>query len=235
MPNPAEYGLYLSGGPTNTNPLLSTGGAISSKQVFSMLATYNIGKPAITALVILEAVGVPAATDITISFVNNVLTASYSGNAATVTPVGSSLYTLSFASNRYINVQVNDAALLGSSISSTVVQFSYSKNALFDDVTSDEATVGTSDLRFVYFKNLGAVAVTNVRVFFEQSAGGDQFLVGLTAADMKAYASLTDSLPLGPVPAGGASGFYIKRAVPENITRGSSENIAQLKYYVTVP
>lgn len=235
MPNPAEYGLFLSGGPTNTNPLLSTGGAISAKQVFSMLATYNIGKPAISSLLILEAVGVPAATDIALSFTSNVLTASYSGNSASVTPVGSGLYTLSFASNRYINVLVTDAALLGSSISSTVVQFSYSKNALFDDVSSEEATIGSIDLRFVYFKNLSSVAVTNVRVFFEQSAGGDLFFVGLTDADMKVRTSLTDSLPLGPIPAGGAAGFYIKRVVPENITRGSSENIAQLKYYVSVP
>ena len=87
----------------------------------------------------------------------------------------------------------------------------------------------------MYFKNLSPVAVTNVRVFLEQSAGGDLFQVGLTPGDLKAYSSLTDALPLGPVPAGGAAGFYVQRVVPENITRGSSENIAQIKYYVSVP
>ncbi|EKT4476366.1 hypothetical protein QEL91_002033 [Pseudomonas putida] len=235
MSNPASFGLFLSGGSSNVNPALSTGGAISSKQVFSMTATHNVGKPPITALEVIEAVGLPAATDITLSFSGNMLTASYAGNTASVAPGAAGLYTLSFASNRYINVRITDAALIGSTVASTVVQFSYAKNALFTDVSSDQATVGASELRYVYFKNLSAVAVTNVRIFLEQSAGGDQLLVGLTTADLKAYTALTDSLPLGPIPAGGAAGFYVQRIVPENITRGSSENIAQIKYYVSVP
>lgn len=235
MSNSASFGLFLSGGSSNVNPALSTGGAISSKQVFSMTSTYNVGKPAITALEVIEAVGLPATTDITLAFSGNTLTASYAGNTASLSPGAAGLYTLSFASNRYINVQITDAALIGSTVASTVVQFSYAKNALFPDVSSDQATVGTSDLRYVYFKNLSAVAVTNVRIFLEQSAGGDQLLVGLTPTDLKAYPSLADSLSAGPVPAGGAAGFYVKRVVPENITRGSSENIAQIKYYVSVP
>jgi len=235
MSNPASFGLFLSGGSTNTSPALSTGGAISSKQVLSMTATQNVGKPPITALDVIEAVGLPTTTDITLSFAGNTLTASYSGNTASVSPGGAGLYTLSFASNRYINVRITDAALIGSTVASTVVQFSYAKNALFSDVSSDQATVGATELRYVYFKNLSILAVTNVRVFLEQSAGGDQFQVGLTPGDLKAYGSLTDALPLGPVPAGGAAGFYVQRVVPENITRGSSENIAQIKYYVSVP
>lgn len=235
MSNSASFGLFLSGGSSNVNPALSTGGAISSKQVFSMTSTYNVGKPAITALEVIEAVGLPATTDITLAFSGNTLTASYAGNTASLSPGAAGLYTLSFAINRYINVRITDAALIGSSVASTVVQFTYAKNALFPDVSSDQATVGTSDLRYVYFKNLSGVAVTNVRVFLEQSAGGDQILIGLTPTDLKAYTSLTDSLSAGPIPAGGAAGFFIQRVVPENITRGSSENIAQIKYYVSVP
>lgn len=235
MSNPASFGLFLSGGSSNVNPALSTGGAISNKQVFSLTAAYNVGKPAITALEIIEAVGLPVATDISLSFSGNTLTASYAGNTASVNPGDAGLYTLIFASNRYINVRITDAGLIGSTVASTVVQFSYAKNALFTDVSSDQATVGASELRYVYFKNLSAVAVTNVRIFLEQSAGGDEFLVGLTTSDLKANTSLEDSLSLGPVPASGAAGFYVKRVVPENITRGSSENIAQIKYYVSVP
>lgn len=235
MSNPASFALFLSGGATNTNPALSTGGAISSKQVFSMIASQNVGKPPITALEVIEAVGLPAATDITLAFSGNTLSASYADNTASLTPGGAGLYTLIFASNRYINVRITDAAQVGSSVASTAVQFSYAKNALFDDVSSDEATVGTTDLRYVYFKNLSTVAVTNVRIFLEQSSGGDQFMLGLTPSDLKPYASLEDCLSAGPVPAGGAAGFYIKRVVPENITRGSGENIAQIKYYVSVP
>lgn len=235
MPNTASYGLFLSGGASNTNPNLSTGGAISAKQVFSMSPTYNIGKAQITSLDVIEAVGITAATDVVINWTGStgVLSATYGTNTASLTPTASGLCSIIFAANRYITFRITDISMIGSSNASTTVRFAYNPNNLLDDVSSDEATLGTTDLRYVYFKNMGDVPVTNLRLFMEQSGGGDSFQLGLTSTGMREYASLTDSLSAGAIPTGGAVGFYIKRVVPPNITLGATQTIAQLKSYVS--
>jgi len=187
MANLAELKWYLSGGAANSNPVLSTGGIISSTQVLSQLAT------AVTTTI--SGVTLGDASGNTLG--TGTLTFTYSATAPTLqwTPPSGSIGTaVNVASNGTYALQggnnggvlivtVVSASLPGSNKTDTIT-ITAQDQKIFDDLTKAQSKDGRIEFRCLYLKNTGTVATTDdkvdVEIWIESNTPGDDVIsIGL--------------------------------------------------------
>lgn len=185
----AQIKFYLSGGAANAAPADSLGGALSSTEVLSQLATASTAT--ITGVTLGDCAGNSTG--------NGTLTYTYSATAPTLqwsgpnASIGTAVdvssngtYTLqSGNSGGTIRVTVVAASLPGSNKTDTIA-ITAQDQKIFDDVTKAQADAGLTDYRCIYIKNTGTTATTDDKIDIEiwidqNTSGADVISIGLAA------------------------------------------------------
>lgn len=246
MPDISSFEFHLSGGASNANPNASLGGPISSNHLLSMAPALKSGSSAVAGVTIVNAVNMPY-SDITFTSVAGKLTVNDGTNSVQITVTANGRYTASLLINRWVVVDVISSAL-GTGNTTGIYNFSYAKNAIFDDVTSSQSAVGSVEYRCVYFKNNSDLQATNVRFWIaSQPSGGDAMQIGIDpagtgtattiASESAAPAGVVFSSPAdiasaivsGTLNVGQAFALWIRRTVPAGISVGASNDLSFIR------
>jgi hypothetical protein len=242
--------LKLSGGASNTNPLLSYGGVISSTAVLSQTVS---GATSIPGVTLVDGAGNAVTATGTLAYTASSRTLAWLEPGATLygAPVnvnanGTYLIRGNGSSAGYVLVTVVSASLSSVTNYSSTVTIANRLNLVFDDVDKTAAYAGQTDYRCIYIKNDGAAAVAAVAVTLDvDTPGVDTLSVGKVAAAVNttetapadrftAPSSVTFSgvgvaVAIGTIPSGQYWGFWIRRVVSAATVDGTVADTFRIK------
>ena len=234
-----ELTFWLSGGATNTNPLLSLGGVISNTKVISQTATAPVN---ITGVTIVDAIGNVEGA--------GTLTYTLTGQTLQWTPPGGSIgtgvsvavdgrYTLTGAGGEILIVDVVAASLPTANATDTIT-IANNRNAVFDDILKSESYAGDSEYRCLYVKNESTidtafevllwiqaqpVGADSLQLMIDPAGVGDGVTTGVAQSvvnentppatgTFSTPTSESAALSLGQLGPGQVAAFWIKRTIP---------------------
>jgi hypothetical protein len=206
-----------------------------TNRLLSLVPSLDLDNKPITGMDIIDAAGVPINTSITISASGNTLTATDGTTTGTTEATANGFYALPLGSG-YIVVEVTNHTELGLELTDTgasaAYTFSINKHALFDAISSQEATTGGEDIRVVYFKNLGTQDVTALRFFAQAPQSGETIQLSLDGATWQNAISLATAINAGNFAAGASVALHVRRKVEQQITQAVLNNSFNLRWYL---
>jgi len=244
----------LSGGASNTDPLLSFGGAISSTDIIS--ETTEIVTP-ISAVSIESSGGNGAGAgslyfDPTGSLLSWASPGDTLGAAVDVSVTGS--YTLFSTTNGYVNVTISGSLPTG--IISSVVNVTQSMNNLYGDIDKADSLAGhAGKYRCLYIRNTDPSGTFyGLKVYIKsQPSGADSLEIavdglGISASDAEtiadedtapageAFSTAAQGSPLiiGDLAAGQFVAIWLKRVVPANTLTSTPSDLSAIGIEVSI-
>lgn len=227
--------FYLSGGASNTDPLQSIGGAISSQMVKSQSLTAST----ISAITYVDARGNPVGSTGKMAFTASGTTLKWStnggstyGTAVNVSATGT--YVLYDASGvGWVKVS-KSGSLPGGDTSQSSIAIADLTEKMFDNVSQNNAADGITEYRCIYVKNTNASSAMNSVRAWVSSAPNSQVTIQMGAdpagkngtpsaiandqtapagVTFASYTSDAGGLSLGNLSAGDYYPIWIKRTV----------------------
>ncbi len=260
MANLADFIIRLSGGASNTDPLLALGGVMSTVSGGKVKSQDATGLT-LTGVVIDDAMGNPVGSgslffDQSANTLRWTPPTSSAGTAVDVT--GDGVYAIQGGSDGgVLLVTIVNASLPSSDATDTIAIVNKTLN-IFDDVTKAEALAGENDYRGLYFENAhSADSMTDAKFWVENNtpgqdvvniADGDEAVdVALeTIADQNTAPSGPDFDTANPVDfASGIAiptpflfsefkGWWVRRTVPANVTTAQAANTFRIGFRIFV-
>ncbi|MEA1079532.1 hypothetical protein [Marinobacter qingdaonensis] len=165
--------------------------------------------PKVTSLEVIDGVGLPSA-GVTIDGTGDTVSISFSGGSASTQVTADGEYVLDVSPGVFCVVKVTDYANLGATSSQMTGGFGSVKNALFSDITAQEATDGDVETKSLYVKNIGD-AINEFRLYLTPSNSGESYRI-----DGAAHNSVESAKVVTNFAAGEVRSFSINRIVDSN-------------------
>lgn len=233
----------LSGGETNADPALSTGGARSSVVVLSQSAGMTSSIPGVT---IYNAAGNGlGAGTLKYTFSGKTITwtppgQTISGAAVSIGATGRYLIRGSGVTNGYVIIDVISSSLSSATNYSTGVTIADLSTLLLPPVSKDTAYSGATEYFLYYLYNNGAVSIkANTIGLSTDTPGVDTLSMAVVStknttelqavASSHAYSLLGVDLTMGDLLPADYWGFWIKRVTPALTVDGVVANTFKLR------
>jgi hypothetical protein len=263
MASMAELKIYLTGGAANAVVADSTGGAVSSTEVLSQSAS---GLTTLTGVTLGNAMGNNEGDGtLTFNATSKTITWTPPGGTtgASVDISADGTYFVQGGSNGGAIVLTVVAASLPTANTSNTITIANQDNKMFNDVTKDQSYAGRTVYHCFAFKNTGADAKKDIKLWIgANTPGQDTISIGIAAAaagngsttgidtdtndETAAPADVTftapttqaDALTLGDLSGSGGTThtrcFWIKQLVPAGVDQETLNNTFRINYSAKV-
>lgn len=238
----ADFALRLSGGSGNTDPAASTGGAKSTLEVLSQLATLVSG---ISGVTIHNAAGNTVGTGtLAYDHVAKTLTWDPPGASGVGLPVpiptnGQYLIRGPNPTDGYVIVSVVSASLSNATDFSIQTTIANDIGLFMPPVSKDTAFAGATEYFLFYLENTGSTTVKSVSVRVQTDTPGlDTLSIAIistknttelqAAASGHSYSVVGVAVAMGDLLTTDYWGFWIKRVTPAATVDGVTNNTFQI-------
>lgn len=258
MANLADFVMRLSGGASNTDPLLALGGAMSTVGGGRVLSQSQTGL-VMTGVVVDDAMG-QAEGDGSLFFDFSATTLRWTPPAGTAgTPVDVSsdgTYAIQGGNDGGVLLVTITAASLPSSDQTNVLAITNLTEEIFDDVTKAESQAGATKYRGLYWENADAAdSILDARFWINTNTPG-QDVIAIADGDEAVNVALEtivdeNTAPVGPTFTGPSDydsgialpttmafsdykGWWIRQTIPAGVTQAVTANAFRLGFRIYV-